>query len=128
MTFTGDKDLIRHIENAARNMPKETAKALRTTGEEKVYDPSQELVPVKTGALKASGRIRVTTAESRGVTLKISYGGNGILYAVKIHEDLRLKHPRGGSAKYLERPLLGAKATIGRDLANEIDLRRAVGR
>jgi hypothetical protein len=126
MQFTGDKQLQRNIESLARNFPKETGKALRDVGEDKVYDPSQELVPVKTGKLKGTGRIRVSTAESRGVTLKISYGGYGVLYAVKIHEDLRLKHPRGGTAKYLERPLMQSKPSIGRDLAGAIDLRRAM--
>lgn len=124
--FTGDAEVKRHIENCARNMPKETSKAIRTVGTEKVYEPSQGLVPVKTGALKASGRVRVSTAESRGVSLKISYGGNGILYAVKIHEDLRLNHPRGGTVKYLERPLMAAKPSIGRDVAGAIDLRRTI--
>lgn len=125
-TFTGDKELKRSLENLARQFPKETGKALRSVGTEKIYEPSQALVPVETGALRDSGRIRATTAQSRGVSLKISYGGSEAPYAVIIHEDLRLKHPNGGSAKYLERPLMQAKPTIGRDLAGEIDLKRAV--
>jgi len=124
-TFTGDKELKRNLENLARQFPKETGKALRSVGTEKIYEPSQGLVPVKIGKLKGSGKIRATTAESRGVSLKISYGGSEAPYAVKVHEDLRMKHTNG-TAKFLERPLMAAKPTIGRDLAGEIDLKRAM--
>jgi hypothetical protein len=73
-----------------------------------VYDESQRLVPVDTGALKDSGRV-----SQDGLEAAISYGAedgagrNGqdtAAYAVPQHERLDFEHPNG-QAKYLEIPM-----------------------
>lgn len=68
---------------------------------------SNERVPVDSGALKASGRV-VTD----GATTYITYGSNADqnpktgqptnAYVERIHEDMEMRHPHGGSAKFLE--------------------------
>lgn len=74
--------------------------ALRPT-----FDESQILVPVKTGALKASGFLK--TGKFRGVTTaEIGYGAGGDpFYATKVHEDLDVFHKPPTQAKFLEQPL-----------------------
>ncbi len=61
-----------------------------------ILGESQKIVPVDTGTLKRSGHI-----ETKDNITTISYNTP---YALKQHEDPTLNHPRGGEAKYLERP------------------------
>lgn len=65
---------------------------------EVILGESQKLVPVDTGTLKNSGTTRSNKLEK---SVTISYNTP---YARKQHEDNTLNHPRGGQAKYLERP------------------------
>ena len=65
-----------------------------------IYDASQPLVPVDTGALKRSG---VITQVDKGYKIKYhsENPNNGYNYAVIQHENTSFKH-RVGQAKYLE--------------------------
>lgn len=65
-----------------------------------IYDSSQPLVPVDTGALKRSGTI---IKVDNGYTIKYHSENpkNGYNYAVIQHENTSFKH-RVGQAKYLE--------------------------
>ena len=67
-----------------------------------IYDESQNLVPVDTGKLKASGFIEVRK-NTRGVTAVIGYArGNNPHYAAFVHERLDLYHEPPTQAKFLE--------------------------
>ena len=70
---------------------------------EKVLEESKRLVPVQTGELQKSGEV-VKTAIIGNMSPKVEiiYTAE---YALTIHEDLTLKHPNGGQAKYLEQPM-----------------------
>ncbi|GEM88181.1 HK97 gp10 family phage protein [Meiothermus granaticius] len=73
--------------------------------------------PIDSGDLRAS-LLQTESEEDDG-----SYTGavgSPLPYAVKQHEDLSLNHPRGGGAKYLERPYLESKEAIQQGLANAI--------
>lgn len=61
--------------------------------------------PVDTGNLRGSGSSRV---ERRGLTIT-GIVGFAAEYAVEQHERLDYNHPRGGEAKFLERPYLENK-------------------
>jgi len=63
---------------------------------------SQILVPIDTGALRASGQER---AEGSGfdTVVTVSYGTK---YAVYVHEDLGAQHAPGKEAKFLQKPLI----------------------
>ena len=63
---------------------------------------SKKRVPVKTGVLRASGRVEQPVATPQGVSVELSYGGAAEAYALIVHEDLEMNHPNGGEAKYLE--------------------------
>lgn len=55
------------------------------------------LVPVEEGTLQNSG-----TAEVEDGTARVGFNTP---YARRQHEDLTLRHPGGGEAKFLEKPL-----------------------
>lgn len=48
-------------------------------------------------------------------------------YAAKQHEDMHLKHPRGGGPKYLERALTGVLPSLERVIASKVEARLAGG-
>jgi hypothetical protein len=60
-----------------------------------IYDKSQELVPVKTGRLKKSGRVRM----NNDGTYRVEYMEP---YAIFVHEMLGLRHETPTQAKFLE--------------------------
>lgn len=66
---------------------------------ELVFEATQREVPVESGALKRSGRVKVD-----GIHGEVIYGeGSSGRYAAIIHEKLEIRHDTG-SAKYLENP------------------------
>ena len=74
---------------------------------QRVYLESQILVPVKTGALKASGKVVNKPIGASGLPESaVTYGDDNVDYAVIVHEDLQHAHADPTSAKYLEIPLL----------------------
>lgn len=108
-----DDELDKQLKRAYKRNPTETAKATR----ESLLDlagESARRAPVDTGDLRND-----CTAELNGQTVfmrKSPVGGSlptlraygsvtyGLPYALRQHEVLTYKHPRGGEAKYLERP------------------------
>ena len=64
-------------------------------------EESQKLVPVKTGALKKSGRI----VHRRGTdTAEVRYGGGSVGYASAVHQRADVKHPVG-QWMFLRKPM-----------------------
>jgi len=59
---------------------------------------SKKIVPVKTGALRGSGRVEPPKASGSDISVMMVYGGPAAPYAFKVHED----HPT--KSKFLERP------------------------
>lgn len=90
---------LAELQNQIADIPNKTMKGIeKAMGI--IYDASQPLVPVDTGALKRSGKI-----EEVDKGLKIKYHSenpkNGYNYAVIQHENTSFNH-RVGQAKYLE--------------------------
>ena len=74
---------------------------------EKVYNESQVLVPVKTGALKRSGKVVKRPIGASGMPeSSVTYGNGSVDYAIVVHEDLQVTHADPTRAKYLEIPLV----------------------
>ena len=80
-----------------------------------VFEQSQNLVPVNTGALKESGQI---IEDPNGNF--ISYGSEIVNYAVEVHENLTDFHPHG-QAKYLEVPLVMNARTLREKITNRMN-------
>ena len=101
---------------------KVAARALRNEAQE-AFAASQDEVPVDTGALKASGRVRPETGVYESgdeVYVEITYGGTATEYSIYVHENLGAFHPHG-KAKYLEDPLTRQVNGISGRIADKIE-------
>lgn len=101
---------------------KVAARALRNEAQE-AFAASQDEVPVDTGALKASGRVRPESGVySRGndVYVELTYGGTAVDYGVYVHENLEAFHPHG-KAKYLEDPMVRQINGISGRIADKVE-------
>lgn len=106
LTITGVDQVVNSLEMVLKKEEDAARKTLDVVGT-MVFDLSQTLVPVDTGALKLSGRKsspRKVRAQDAFYST-ISYGGGSVDYAATVHERLDYYHEPPTSAKYLERPL-----------------------
>lgn len=117
MKFTGPIGRLSQFQGVVR---KDMRKALLAIGD-RLFPLTQQLVPEKTGRLRATGRVSVRAGEKQ-VTLRILYGDNrAINYAAWVHENLQAKHKKG-QAKYVETPM--RRFDFPRELQKELDLQR----
>lgn len=80
-----------------------------------VFAKSQELVPVDTGALKASGVFipaKSVMANYENPQAYINYGNADVDYALYVHENLEARHEAPTQAKFLETPLAQSEAKL----------------
>lgn len=85
---------------------------------EAIMTASKGIVPVDTGALRASGHVELPeTHAGVGVSVTLGYGTS---YAVYVHEDVMLHHKPPTQAKFLERPMLEAAAGLEERLATAL--------
>ncbi len=111
------------IKDAVKIAEEAWLKALRT-GAEAILTEAIDEAPVDTGTLRRSGTVtvgklpdlaQVYEAAESGTEMKDAFPGsvgkeNAVYisfntpYALRQHEELDYKHPRGGKAKYLEDP------------------------
>lgn len=89
-----------------------------------IMDKSRDLVPVDTGALRASAFVELPVVEGLKVTVTFGYGGVSAGYALMVHENPRSGKTGGvsptgekykswakvGQWKYLEIPFQDAKS------------------
>ncbi len=73
---------------------------------------SKKIVPVMTGALRASGRVEPPRNRGGDVSVLMSYGGSAAPYAFKVHEDTDARRKPGQQAKFLEEPARKHLATF----------------
>lgn len=103
----------------AKNPVKAIGRALYEEANE-IFNESQTQVPVRTGALRGSGRVLLPEESPSGVTVVIGYGGAAAPYAIYVHEMTQNNHPIG-KAKFLEDPMLAAAPNIPRNLARALE-------
>ena len=77
------------------------------------FEKSQDLVPVDTGVLRASGVLETAAIQGDKIVVEMGYGGAAKEYALIVHERLDVNHASPTQAKYLEQPALEAQATLG---------------
>lgn len=93
--------------------------AAKRVMEDVMRDSKANYVPVKTGALRNSGRVEEPVWAVKGWTVDAVYGNAGVNYALKQHETPYYYHPVG-QWKYLEQPLLQASGTAAQVVAAEL--------
>lgn len=81
---------------------------------EEIMTESKRLVPVLTGALRASGHVLPVEDTPTGVRLTLAYGNSAVQYAIYVHERVELRHPVG-MARFLAVPAeIAADGMAGR--------------
>nr|WP_276582500.1 hypothetical protein [Cellulomonas sp. RIT-PI-Y] len=81
---------------------------------EHVLAESRQVVPIDEATLSRSG---ATSVDETDAVAAVSYDTP---YAVRQHEDLTLRHARGRTGKYLERPLTGTRRAQQQIIAAEV--------
>jgi hypothetical protein len=94
----GWQTVERGLRRLARDLPTAAQQALRVEAEVEMTE-AKARTPVRTGALRASGRVEALPGGALGV--RWAFGGPAIDYAIEVHENLTAFHPVG-QAKYLE--------------------------
>jgi hypothetical protein len=85
-----------------------------------LYNKSQELVPVDTGRLKASGQIANNGKKGFGAETLVEYGGPEAPYAFIVHERLDVHHEPPTQAKYLTAAVNRTRGTMTNILKRDI--------
>lgn len=129
--FTNLDRVQRAIIASGAQGAKAAAKALRNEAQE-VLARARDLVPVDTGALKASGRVRPETGvydNNRTMEVLVTFGATAVGYAVFVHENLGAYHVVG-QAKYLEIPLIQQSYGLADRIADKVEatMRTELGR
>ena len=102
----GSRELRRELKRRGRQAPKALARALFQEAEQ-IMSVSKRLVPVDTGALRASGHVQLPVIRGKKVKVVLGYGGAAAPYAVFVHEK-QARHNPPTQWKYLEKPLFQA--------------------
>lgn len=105
MRLGGAKRLEQKLSRKASRMEKAAERTLESVGAD-LEGKSSRFAPVEIGALRGSSYHEVS---SSGGEVSVEVGFKGLEYIIVQHESLSFQHPRGGSAKFLERPWAESK-------------------
>ena len=117
-------DEIKLLGDAIARIPQEMPHVLEKAIYEEawvIFKESQKLVPVDTGALRASGFVHAPKKENDRVFVRVTYGGPAAHYALYVHENLYARHDAPTQAKYLETPLYRQVPVLIKNLATRIN-------
>lgn len=111
----GLKEMRRTFEKILKERPGRVSNGLKKSAK-KIFDPSQEEVPVARGVLQRSGKIGEVETDGTESKIEITYGDDQeVNYASYVHEI-----PRGDNRhKYLERPTMEYVKDFAKDMAKE---------
>jgi len=133
--LTGDKALIRKLQDINRRHPAIIDAALFKTANDIMKDSKENFVPVDTTNLQASGHTELPERKGNKVTVTIGYGGAAAPYALAVHENPRSGKTQGtgpsgqkyktwaqvGEWKYLETPLIEATFEYQENLVKNVN-------
>jgi hypothetical protein len=116
LDLQGLPQLIYALQRLVTQAPPAFQGAIETEAD-RILEASYPFVPVDTGALVSSGTVEATADGA-----DIRYGNHGAVpYALIVHEDTTMNHPRGGQHHYLSAPFFaatyGMTARLAADLA-----------
>ena len=125
-TVTGLTEVHQRLQALSAEVPFLMAIALKQEGDA-LAEVSQSLTPVETGALQASIHADEPQLAGAVAWITISAGGPGegfervpSNYAIRVHEDTTMRHPRGGQSHFLSQPLFAATEDILKSLADAL--------
>jgi hypothetical protein len=114
-SFKGLDVLINNLKLAEEKAPALLSKALYEEALATLVD-SQLLVPVDTGALRASGGVKQPEIVGKKIEVTMYYGGPAAPYALFVHEIARYKHAPPTQYKFLEAPALKRVPVLTKNL------------
>jgi len=120
VTLKGLAEMQRKILNIARRFPKQVGKALYDELDKVEKPESMARTPVRYGDLRDSHTTRGPVIRMNKISAWIEVG-EGLDYAVRVHEDLEAFHPVG-QAKFLESTMNESAPYILRRVAARIKL------
>lgn len=116
LKLQGDKKLVKELEKLAKRYPWYAATALYWEGIDIIRD-SIKRTPWEFSILRSSAYVAPPNPQDKSPRVEVGYGTS---YAVYVHEDTSARHPRGGTAKFLERALDDAASGYLARLAQRI--------
>jgi hypothetical protein len=116
--LSGVKDMQRKLEQAATDLQRRQALALRQEAEIEMTE-SKKRCPVDVGILRASGHVRPVEQHGGKTSVDLVYGGAAEDYAIVQHESLDFHHTVG-QAKFLESVLMESLPYMGQRIANRM--------
>ena len=105
------QEVNKNLFNLIKALPEEIERALQEEAQRTLeIAQGRDLIPIKSGAMQASGEVSETEISGATTTIHISFGGSSPSdrYTYIQHEDLSINHPNGGGAKFLEIALQAA--------------------
>jgi hypothetical protein len=106
--------IIEAMEKGAAIGLREAGELLLAAAKENVPEGDPALDPDPNVELRESGKVEV---ERGGRSVRVSFA---TAYATLIHEQQSYKHPRGGGAKYLEKPALALTTKLEGIVGSEV--------
>lgn len=88
---------------------------------QRIGEVSVPRAPIKDGPLRASFTVGMPKIEGTHVSVEFGYGGAAAKYAEVQHEGLDFNHPRGGEAKYLEKPVMEHANQLATNLSSHLN-------
>ncbi len=85
---------------------------------ETIMTAAKRIVPVDSGALRATGHVEGPVTEGSLETMTLGFGSVAVQYAAVQHERLDFHHVPPGQAKYLEQPCLDAVPDLAARIAD----------
>lgn len=115
ITITGLKELESRLGTARVKAVVAMGSAIYAEAN-RIFNASQVLTPVDTGALRGSGHVTPPAITGTSVETTIGYGGPAAPYAIYVHEITTSFHNPPTQAKFLEQPFLAAAAGLSERL------------
>ena len=115
MTVTGLNDVKRRLQ-LANGRAKQAVGAGLYGVANNVMTAAKRIVPVDVGTLKGSGYVTMPENKGNNITVEEGFGGAAKDYAVVQHERTDYRHPGGGEAKYLEKPMMEQTGAFKHDV------------
>lgn len=126
----GGEALVATLSGIASGLPKVVREAIINILIDVMVE-SEELIPVDTGTAQSSSFIDINETADGSVEGSFGYAGESdpinpktnkpaSEYIVELHEDLSMNHPNGGTAKFLEIPVLRAIPKLSALLGQKI--------
>ena len=125
ISLTGQRRITGNLARMKVHVVDEANKVMKSEAQD-ALQRSKKLTPVRTGALRDSGKV-VEKRGASGTEFEISFGGDGVDYALAVHERTDTKHETG-QAKYLETAVKETSRGMTKRLASKLQavLRRIV--